>query len=46
VIRRIGAASFDEEALADLDSEDIDFAAASQYFAARRFAWPLTIVSK
>ncbi len=34
--RRIGAAGFDEEPLADLDSEAIDFAAASQCFAERR----------
>jgi predicted HTH transcriptional regulator len=34
--RRIGVESFDEQALADLDSEAIDFGAASQCFAARR----------
>lgn len=34
--RRIGAAGFDEEPLADLDSEAIDFGAASQCFAEQR----------
>jgi predicted HTH transcriptional regulator len=34
--RRTGAEGFDEEPLADLDSEAIDFAAASQCFAERR----------
>lgn len=34
--RRTGAEGFDEEPVADLDSEAIDFAAASQYFAERR----------
>lgn len=34
--RRIGAEGFDEEPLADLDSEAIDFGAASQCFAQRR----------
>jgi predicted HTH transcriptional regulator len=34
--RRIGADSFDEEALPDLDSEALDFVAASQCFAERR----------
>ena len=34
--RRIGVAGFDEEALPDLDSEAIDFGAASQCFAERR----------
>jgi len=34
--RRVGAAGFDEEPLADLDSEAIDFAAASQCFAEHR----------
>lgn len=34
--RRIGAEGFDEEPLADLDSEAIDFGAASQCFAERR----------
>lgn len=34
--RRIGAEGFDQEPLADLDSEAIDFGAASQCFAERR----------
>lgn len=34
--RRIGAAGFDEELLADLDSEAIDFGAASEFFADHR----------